>query len=556
MGGRTKTSIIATISPATINVEETLSTLDYAYRARNITNRPEVNQKLSKREVLKEYSDEMERLKKDLLNLRDKNGVYLAKENYHQMLEQIEKNQKDITSMVQEIGVLKEEMEKKVKLFLDVEKRMIEKSRELTRTTDALHQKEMILSEKQAQLKLTVKERDEQQHLVSKHVATEVKLGQQARKLIVVNDEVDDDLDKLHNKLGKLTAIKDDNRGEKESFLGRLEEVSKELLSSVAKWGSEIQLNCQGLEAALRKELDSRINALEDLAKYTNELVLAQRNINSDMKNASSEYVCNEIQNDEKFKSLLSAHAEEGVSFSVCYKDAMLSHLKLLSEKLSDQSRAVNTITKSAGEDMEGLKKKVILTSNKIVDCMKEMDTSVKAYHSSVDQSSNLLRESNKERLASHANLKASLLAFMDMYNSHQEVNIDVDEKNKEIVKEMESQVTTLTKEVKESTGKVHTVAKDVLQLEQEDVGLMVKNFEKCINTCEHLNEGLDRCRKDAETCSADFEKKVTSAMEETVKHVTNVFDIRNTHLEEMKKCSNNQRANFVKELGPEEHDN
>ena len=218
MGGRTKTSIIATISPATINVEETLSTLDYAYRARNITNRPEVNQKLSKREVLKEYRDEMERLKKDLLNVRDKNSVYLAKENFHQMLEQIEKNQKDITSMVQEIGVLKEEMEKKVKLFLDVEKRMIEKSRELTRTTDALHQKEMILSEKQAQLKQTVKERDEQQHLVSKHVATEVKLGQQARKLIVVNDEVDDDLDKLHNKLGKLRAINDDNRGEKRKF--------------------------------------------------------------------------------------------------------------------------------------------------------------------------------------------------------------------------------------------------------------------------------------------------------------------------------------------------
>merc|ERR1719410_2509912 len=137
----------------------------------------------------------------------------------------------------------------------------------------------------------------------------------------------------------------------------------------------------------------------------------------------------------------------------------------------------------------------------------------------------------------------------MDMYNSHKEVNINVDEKNKEIVKEMESQVTTLTKEVKESTGKVHTGAKDVLQLEQEDVGLMVKNFEKCINTCEHLNEDLDRCRKDAETCSADFEKKVTSAMEETVKHVTNVFDSRNAHLEEMKKCSNNQRANIVKEL-------
>ena len=53
LGGRTKTSIIATISPAQCNLDETLSTLDYAHRAKNITNRPEVNQKLSKKALIK-----------------------------------------------------------------------------------------------------------------------------------------------------------------------------------------------------------------------------------------------------------------------------------------------------------------------------------------------------------------------------------------------------------------------------------------------------------------------------------------------------------------------
>lgn len=53
LGGRTRTSIIATISPAQVNLEETLSTLDYAHRAKNITNRPEVNQKLTKKAMLK-----------------------------------------------------------------------------------------------------------------------------------------------------------------------------------------------------------------------------------------------------------------------------------------------------------------------------------------------------------------------------------------------------------------------------------------------------------------------------------------------------------------------
>lgn len=33
--------------------KETLSTLDYAFRARNITNKPEINQKLTKTALLK-----------------------------------------------------------------------------------------------------------------------------------------------------------------------------------------------------------------------------------------------------------------------------------------------------------------------------------------------------------------------------------------------------------------------------------------------------------------------------------------------------------------------
>ncbi|VEL26159.1 unnamed protein product, partial [Protopolystoma xenopodis] len=36
LGGRTKTSIIATISPSNLCLDETLSTLDYAHRAKNI----------------------------------------------------------------------------------------------------------------------------------------------------------------------------------------------------------------------------------------------------------------------------------------------------------------------------------------------------------------------------------------------------------------------------------------------------------------------------------------------------------------------------------------
>eukprot|EP00126_Sphaerothecum_destruens_P002747 Sdes_comp16173_c0_seq1m5420 len=90
LGGKTKTCIIATISPCLNHLEETLNTLDYAYRAKNILNRPEINQKLTKKVLIQEYLEEIERLKKDLTATREQNGIYLNKENWEEIQKKIE----------------------------------------------------------------------------------------------------------------------------------------------------------------------------------------------------------------------------------------------------------------------------------------------------------------------------------------------------------------------------------------------------------------------------------------------------------------------------------
>ena len=66
LGGRTKTSIIATINPLHSSREETLSTLEYAKRAKNIRNRPEANQRMSKQLLINEYVSTIEELKEEL----------------------------------------------------------------------------------------------------------------------------------------------------------------------------------------------------------------------------------------------------------------------------------------------------------------------------------------------------------------------------------------------------------------------------------------------------------------------------------------------------------
>jgi kinesin family protein 11 len=63
LGGSTKTCIIATISPASTSFEETMSTLDYSARAKLIKNKPQVNQAVTKRALMKQYVEQIERLK-------------------------------------------------------------------------------------------------------------------------------------------------------------------------------------------------------------------------------------------------------------------------------------------------------------------------------------------------------------------------------------------------------------------------------------------------------------------------------------------------------------
>lgn len=113
LGGCTKTSIIATISPASSNVDETLSTLDYAYRAKYIINHPEIKQKFLKRPLLKEYTQEIERLRKDLAATRDNNGIYLSQDKYDSMHALIDWQKKKIQDQNNDFKALEKNMKNK-----------------------------------------------------------------------------------------------------------------------------------------------------------------------------------------------------------------------------------------------------------------------------------------------------------------------------------------------------------------------------------------------------------------------------------------------------------
>lgn len=169
LGGRNKTCIIATVTPGASSFEESASTLDYAYRARSIKNRPQINQMITKHALLKEYNEEISKLKAELHATRTKNGVYLPPEQYELL-------QNTTSSQEQWIKDLREKTE-------EIEKRHTALKVTLARTQNALarNQKELQatqeeLSNTRENLSLTKTElkemtyaRDEANHIIGSH---------------------------------------------------------------------------------------------------------------------------------------------------------------------------------------------------------------------------------------------------------------------------------------------------------------------------------------------------------------------------------------------------
>ncbi|KAL3252325.1 hypothetical protein MRX96_017648 [Rhipicephalus microplus] len=122
LGGNTRTLMLACISPADVNYDETLSTLRYASRAKNIQNRPCVNED-PKDALLREYRQELERLKQLLsggIVHGHAGGVVCDARSNSEVVNQLKNDYE--AQMTELRNKYREEQESRAKLMMDVEK--------------------------------------------------------------------------------------------------------------------------------------------------------------------------------------------------------------------------------------------------------------------------------------------------------------------------------------------------------------------------------------------------------------------------------------------------
>jgi kinesin family protein 11 len=68
---------------------------------------------MTKKAVLKAYTEEIERLRRDLVASREKNGVFMDKENYDFLTTQVESQGQDLADKIAQVRSLEEVITKK-----------------------------------------------------------------------------------------------------------------------------------------------------------------------------------------------------------------------------------------------------------------------------------------------------------------------------------------------------------------------------------------------------------------------------------------------------------
>lgn len=272
LGGKTKTCIIATISPSIHCLEETLNTLDYAHRAKNIKNKPEINQKMMKSAMIKDLYSEIDRLKQEVYAAREKNGIYIPRDRYLQdeaekkaMAEKIERMELDSESKDKQLVELQELYKSEQKLTAELGDKLDKTEKKLQETEHALAD----LEERYRQANATIKEKE---YLISSLLKSEKALVERAFELRSELENATSDVSNLFAKIERKDKIEDGNRILIQKFQSQLTQQLDILHKTLAVSATQQEQQLQDMEEDMQSFVSTKTEATLELRTHLERL--------------------------------------------------------------------------------------------------------------------------------------------------------------------------------------------------------------------------------------------------------------------------------------------
>jgi kinesin family protein 11 len=275
LGGRTKTCIIATVSPAKSNLEETISTLDYAFRAKNIRNKPQVNQMINKKTLLKDFTLEIERLKSELIATRQRNGIYLTNENFEEITVESESRRILSEEQAAKIETMEINLRNKVQELYTLTSNFMSLKKDNEGTKAVLDNTKSVLEQTEFVLANTRQTLAEEKMLRKAHQQTEDQLSTVGTELISTLGQTVNDVGGLHAKNRRKSDLHMLNR----NTWGLSQAQVSEVTSLVENRVEEFRIQQQELMTAVSSRMRSFVSG--ELEKLSSTQAFLEANISA-----------------------------------------------------------------------------------------------------------------------------------------------------------------------------------------------------------------------------------------------------------------------------------
>jgi kinesin family protein 11 len=293
LGGRTKTCIIATVSPAKTNLEETISTLDYAFRAKNIRNKPQINSIVSKNKLLREIGMEIEKLKSELIATRHRNGVYMTPDAYEEITTESESRRIVNEEQRAKIESMESSLRHKVQELFALTANFNTLKQDNENTQARLKSTRGILEQTESSLKNTSEKLDEETVLRKAHQATERILREVGAGLVSSLDTTVEDINGLHAKIDRKDDLEFENRQTWEASAGEVSDVTQQIDARMESFQAQhaglLETMSSRIHQFISDEIDAVLSTRSQLDEFADSFVKVEANAKKQTSNAHDE---------------------------------------------------------------------------------------------------------------------------------------------------------------------------------------------------------------------------------------------------------------------------
>lgn len=394
LGGNCKTTMIATISPAQCSFNESLSTLNFAKRAKNIKNRPIINEDIDHNALIHQYETELKKIRAEL---EEKTKIIASNEQILELKNREEKAKNDAIKAY-EIASRQLFQERDEKMKLEAKIKMMnlqmitggQKIEDTPQFRTALQEKQVML-EKDFEQKLQEIEKEREQIEDSKAQV------EAYNKLLYKQRDI----------MNTLTSSLNEKEEKIASMQKTIEELNSRLNENIQIIQSKSN-HIEELEEILEKNKIPYEKVTEMNIGVSSMPTPTQRNKiyipYEAEQNGNSDQLIPLLSSEEKIKEL---------NDIVSYKEREITLLKKVSEKMfnnpSSPPSNMNEKIKSIEEENASLKSQ-LNEKNQMINLQRQENESLEEHYSAIEK---MYHQTEKENLKL-INIKENLISSLD----------------------------------------------------------------------------------------------------------------------------------------------